>query len=60
MSEVTSEEESVEEESQCGKPCNPDSACEECDGYWARMVQQGYWDRARHRWTDKGWSEIVK
>ena len=47
-------------ESDCGKPCPPENACDECAGYWDRMVKEGYWSRERHRWTEKGWREIVK
>ena len=46
------------EEQECGKPCPPDSACEECEAYWQRMIAEGYWDG--HRWTDKGWREMTK
>jgi hypothetical protein len=24
------------------------------------MEYEGYWDRQKHRWTDKGWKEILK
>jgi len=46
------------EESLCQKPCHPDSGCEECSGYWSRMISEGFWDG--HKWTEKGWREIVK
>lgn len=49
-----------EEESACGKPCDPNHSCDECEPYWQRMVAEGYWNRERHRWTDKGWKEIIK
>ena len=49
-----------EPESACGKPCDPDRPCDECDAYWQRMVSDGFWDRSQHRWTDKGWREITK
>jgi hypothetical protein len=49
-----------EEESACGKPCDPNRSCDECEPYWQRMVAEGYWNRERHRWTDKGWKEITK
>ena len=48
-----------EEERECGKPCDPDEACDECADYWQRMVAEGLWDSARHRWTDKGWKDII-
>ena len=46
--------------SKCSQPCDPDSGCSDCAEYWDRMVSEGYWDRDRHRWTDKGWKEICK
>ena len=61
---MTPEREFVDEdsdtESQCRKPCDPDHSCDECEPYWQRMVAEGFWDRKRHRWTDKGWKEITK
>ena len=48
------------EESSCKRPCDPESACDECAKYWQRMIQEGYWDKDHHRWTDKGWREITK
>ena len=47
-----------EEESLCQKPCHPDSGCEECSGYWDRMIFEGFWDGGK--WTEKGWREIVR
>ena len=44
----------------CQKPCDPDVGCPECSEYWQRMVREGFWDRANHRWTNKGWREITK
>ena len=52
------EEEGMEEESECGKPCNPAHACDECADYWQRMEREGYW--GPKGWTDKGWREICK
>ena len=52
--------EQLDEESQCGRPCDPNNPCEECRGYWQFMVAEGYWDRERHRWTDKGWAQITR
>ena len=46
------------EEIECGKPCPPDDPCDECDWYWERMKHSGYWDG--HKWTDKGWKEMMK
>ena len=48
------------EESSCERPCDPDNACDECAEYWQRMIREGYWDKDRQRWTDKGWREITK
>ena len=49
----------MEDEPQCGKPCKPQAACEECEGYWHRMRAEGYWvDGAG--WTEKGWREFTK
>ncbi len=50
-----------EEESVCRLPCDSDTGCPECSTtYWQRMVEEGYWDNNEHKWTDKGWKEIVK
>ena len=49
-----------ENESECGKPCSPNSPCDECAPYWERMRAEGYWDQERHRWTDRGWREITR
>lgn len=49
-----------DEESMCGKPCNPDNPCDECSSYWERMISEGLWDKEKHRWTNKGWNEICK
>ena len=49
-----------EDEPTCGRPCDPSTPCEECVPYWDRMVAEKYWDRERHRWTDKGWKEIIR
>jgi hypothetical protein len=45
-----SREQALEEESQCGKPCNPAEACGECEEYWHRMRKQGLWN------DETGWS----
>ena len=44
----------------CGRPCDPDLHTECCADYWARMEREGFWNRREHRWTDKGWREILK
>ena len=49
--------ESSDNECQC--PCDPESGCPECAEYWNRMVREGYWDLQKHRWTHKGWNEII-
>lgn len=53
-------EQQQNEESGCGKPCDPNSPCDECVGYWQTMVNQGLWDMEKHRWTDKGWASITR
>jgi len=53
-------EEMVEDDEECQQPCDPESGCDGCAEYWARMVHEGYWDHEGHRWTDKGWREITK
>lgn len=47
-------------ESTCGHPCDSDDCCEECAEYWQRMEQEKYWDRDKHKWTKKGWREIIR
>ena len=47
-------------ESECERPCDPNSACDECSEYWERMETEGYWDRQQHRWTDRGWHEMLR
>ena len=49
-----------EDESTCRKPCDPDAGCEEGADYWQRMVTEGFWDWLKHRWTNKGWREMLK
>jgi len=41
----------------CGSPCDPESPCDECEGYWGRMKEEGLWvpgqgwtDRAKKEW----------
>jgi len=38
---------------ECGKPCPPTEACEECSPYWNRMIDEGRWDPIKHEWTKK-------
>ncbi len=60
MKERSTEPLEEDEESTCAKPCDLDKACDECASYWRRMQAEGFWDRDRHRWTDKGWKEMTK
>ncbi len=46
-----------EEEDVCRQPCDPDVGCPKCADYWQKMIDEGFWDRDRHRWTEKGWKE---
>ena len=48
------------DEPTCDKPCDPDHACDECAPYWQRMQAEGFWNKQRHRWTDKGWAQITR
>lgn len=50
----------ADNENSCHQPCDPDVGCPDCQEYWNKMVSEGYWDKSRHRWTDKGWREIMK
>ena len=50
----------VETESDCRQPCDPNVGCGECADYWQRMINQGFWDQTRQRWTEKGWREIMR
>jgi len=49
-----------EDETECGQPCDPNNACDGCSEYWQRMEREDYWNRALHRWTDKGWAQITR
>ena len=49
-----------DDEPKCGEPCDPVAACDGCVDYWQRMRAEGYWNAEQHRWTEKGWREIVK
>jgi hypothetical protein len=48
------------DEERCTKPCDPDlhRAC--CADYWARMEWEGFWEPRAHRWTERGWKELLK
>lgn len=52
------DEEDIEEN--CQTPCDPDIGCPNCAGYWQRMIDEGFWDDRLHKWTDKGWREMMK
>lgn len=49
----------TELEEACGKPCAPDTCCEECTGYWDRMRSEGYW-KDGEGWTARGMREMMK
>ena len=49
-----------EEDRICEEPCHPQSGCEHCAEYWQRMVAEGMWDDVKGRWTDAGWSDILR
>jgi hypothetical protein len=49
-----------DDESQCRNPCDPTDNCPECADYWERMRQEGFWDEHAHRWTERGWRDILK
>ena len=45
----------------CREPCDPDTGCPRCNGYWERMVNEGVWDKERrHQWTEAGWTYIIQ
>ncbi len=46
-------------EGECGRPCPPSQACDECAEYWDRMRREGLWDDAKG-WTEKGWKSITR
>jgi hypothetical protein len=46
-------------EEDCGKPCAPNSYCDECNAYWERMRREGYWQDAKG-WTAKGMREMTR
>jgi hypothetical protein len=51
---------SGEEMVECRRPCHPDVGCAECAGYWQRMINEGFWDREKCEWTDRGMREMTK
>lgn len=48
-----------DEQSDCGKPCDPALGNECCAGYWERMRNEGYWIDGKG-WTNKGMREMCK
>jgi hypothetical protein len=54
------QKEREDEEDSCQNPCHPDSGCPNCVGYWQHMINEGYWDQDKKRWTEKGWSSITR
>ena len=48
------------EDQHCGNPCEPGdpNICEECEAYWARMVEEGFWRDGE--WTDRGMRDILR
>lgn len=52
--------EALEQEDECRAPCDPDWHRPCCADYWERMAREGFWNMEEHRWTDKGWREIIK
>lgn len=53
-------EQPEDEHHSCEQPCDPNLDCSACADYWARMVDEGFWNVEHHRWTAKGWREITK
>lgn len=53
-----------DDESDCradqGSPCDPDVNCPNCSEYWQRMEHEGFWDRKNHKWTERGWRQMMK
>lgn len=56
----TNSQEDSDTEEGCNKPCDPDLNCPHCEVYWERMSAEGFWDSAQHRWTERGWKEMMK
>ena len=50
----------TEDKENCGMPCDPNDACEECEAYWQRMIDEGFWDEEKHCWTDAGMEEMFR
>lgn len=44
---------------ECERPCPPDDCCEECEAYWQRMRDKGFWEDGKG-WTEKGMAEIIR
>jgi hypothetical protein len=53
------EDTDIDEERECGRPCDPQNVCNECAVYWERMRREGYWVDKKG-WTNKAVREWVK
>ena len=40
----------------CGEPCSPYDPCPECEAYWQRMRDEGFW-KDGEGWTEKAQKE---
>lgn len=49
----------LDNEQECGKPCPPNASCPNCEIYWDRMRQEGFW-RDTKGWTDKAMREWLR
>lgn len=48
-----------EVDGECGHPCPPSQACNQCAEYWDKMRREGLWDDKKG-WTAKGWNSIIR
>lgn len=48
-----------EQDEQCQRPCHPSVECPACADYWGRMIDEGFWDEQRERWTDKAMKSMT-
>ena len=48
-----------DEGDECRRPCPPEDAREECEGYWHRMRAEGFWIDGKG-WTEKAAREWMK
>ena len=49
----------MKQENNCGNPCPPNNPCEECESYWDRMREEGFWVDG-DGWTEKARTEWNK